>query len=329
MLYDVTMNKITTNTTQTIEVEWHQLELRYQSLRIHTASAIRQLMMSLHSYGLLVPITVIASGVSGCPWIVIDGYLRIAALKALGHDLVTATVWPLDAAEALLDVYKHNKSRTWEAFEEANLLFELSTVHQYSQTKLAQVLGKSEAWICHRLQLITQLPDFVKEAIYQGRLSSWSASRILIPFARANAQHAEQFVGYLSLKSHTSRDIQAFYEHYMRSNKKTREALALNPTSFFKLQELDKLESSCRYTELPPDYIWDKKCDQILDELSILSSIMPAVFYPGQPAQEQQGLQDKFNRVCTKIDQLTHILEETTHARTPHSQHGETVTASR
>ena len=70
-VYDVIMNKIT-NTTQPLEVEWHQLDLRYQGLRIHTAAAVRQLMVSIHAYGLLVPITVIASGVSDCPWVVVD-----------------------------------------------------------------------------------------------------------------------------------------------------------------------------------------------------------------------------------------------------------------
>jgi ParB family chromosome partitioning protein len=322
------MNKIT-NTTQTIEVEWHQLELRYQSLRIHTASAVQRLMLSVHSYGLLVPITVIASGVSNCSWVVIDGYLRILALKALGHDLITATVWRIDAAEALLDVYKHNKSRTWEAFEEANLLQELVTTYQYSQAKLAQLLGKSEAWICRRLQLTTQLPGFVKDAVCQGILSSWAAGRILIPLARANAQHAEQFIRYLSAKSHTSREVQSFYEQYLRSNKKIRAELAANPTIFFKLQELDKLESSCQYTELPPEHTWDRKCDQILDCLTVLDAIMPAVFYPQQTAQEQKALQDIFRQACAKIEGLQQTLEKTTHARTTHGKHGEAVTATR
>ena len=326
-MYDVTMNKIIT--TQTIQIEWHQLELRYQSLRIHTTSAVRQLMVSLHSYGLLVPITVTPSKVQDCPWVVIDGYLRIAALKALRTDLITATVWQIDTAEALIDVYKHNKSRTWEAFEEANLIQELMTTHQYSQGHLAKLLGKSEAWICRRLQLITQLPCFVKEAICQGTVSSWSASRILIPLARANSSHAEQLIHYLSGTPHTSREIQSFYDHYMRSNKKIRADMAVNTSLFFKVKEQDKLESSCRYTELPPEDTWDRKSDQILDCLSVLDSVMPAVFYPGQTAQEQQALQDKFHRVCSKIEDLKHTLEEAIHARTPHSPHGESVAKKR
>ncbi len=327
MVYDVIMNKIT-NTTQPIEVEWHQLDLRYQSLRIHTTSAVQRLMLSIHSYGLLVPITVVSSGIQECPWVVIDGYLRILALKALGHDLIAATVWKIDAAEALLGAYKHNKSRSWEAFEEANLLQELITTHQYSQAKLSQILGKSEAWVCHRLQLISELPCFVKEAIYQGILSSWVANRILIPFARANSQHAEQFVLYLRAKSHTSREIQSFYEQYLRSNKKIRGELAANPSVFFKIEELDKLESSGQYTELPPEHSWDRKCEQILDCLKVLDSIMPAVFYPQQTAQEQKDLQNKFHQARAKMDNLQRSLEVTTHAQTTYSRPSEAIAAS-
>lgn len=311
-MYDVIMNKIT-NISQPLELEWHQLDLRYESLRIHTASAVQHLMISIHSYGLLVPITVVASGVQDCPWVVIDGYLRILALKALGGDLIRAAVLQLDEAEALLSVYKHNKSRAWEAFEEANLLSELVATHQYSQAKLAQFLGKSESWICYRLQLITQLPCFVKDAIYQGILSSWAASRILIPFARANSEHAEKFVRYLRGKSHTVREIQSFYEQYMRSNKKIRGTLSDNPSVFFKLEKLNKLESVGLYTELPPEHTWDRKCEQILDCLSILDSTMAAVFYPQQTAQEQKDLQNKFLLARAKMDALQRTLEATLH----------------
>jgi ParB family chromosome partitioning protein len=328
-MYDVTMNKIIINTPQTLEVEWHQLELRYQSLRIHTISAVRQLRESLHSYGQLVPITITASGIQDRPWVVIDGYLRIAALKTLKCDDITAIVWPIDAAEALLDVYKYNKSRPWEVFEEANLLQELITTHQYSQANLAKSLGKSEAWICRRLQLITQLPSFVKAAIYQGSVTSWTASRILIPLARANSGHAELLIHYLNSQSHTSREILSFYEHYMRSNKKIRSDLSGNPSLFFKLQDLEKLEFSNRYTGLAPESTWERKCDQILDYLSVLTSIMPAVFYPQQTAQDQQDLQGKFHLVCAQLDDLQQKLEETIYARTANNTHGEAVATSR
>ena len=317
------------NTSQPFEVEWHQLELRYQSLRIHNDSAVRQLMESLHSYGLLVPIIVTASGVHDRPWIVVDGYLRIAAFQALNRDHITVTAWQIDTAEALMSVYTYNKSRPWEVFEEANLIQELITTHHYSKANIAKSLGKSEAWICRRLQLITQLPCFVKEAIYQGTVSSWTANRILIPLARANCEHAKLFIRYLSSQSHTSREILSFFEHYLRSNKKIRSDLAENPSLFFKLHEQEKLESSTIYTELAPESTWERKCDQILGCLNVLTSVMPAVFYPQQAEQEQYDLQGKFHLVCTQINHLQQKLEENIHARATNRTPRQAVAARR
>jgi ParB/RepB/Spo0J family partition protein len=314
--------------TNTINIEWHQLELRYQSLRIHTAGSIRRLMLSIHANGLLVPITVVASGVQERPWVVIDGYLRILALQALGEDLITANVWEIDAANALLYAWKHNKSRSWGVFEEANLLQELLTTHQHSQTEIARQLGKSETWVCHRLQFLMELPEFLKNARYQGTLSSWVASRILIPFARANSLHAEQFVNYLTVKTHTSREIRAFYEQYLRSNKKVRAELALNPSIFFKLQALNKLESTSDITLLPPEYIWEKKCDQIMDCLGILESVMSAAFYLQQPMPEQADLQQRFHQALARMNTLQLTLQRRNHEKTTDHTDSKRTTAS-
>ncbi len=318
---------ITTDTYQTIKVEWHQLELRYESMRIHTDGAIRRLMLSVHAHGLLMPITVIASGVPHCPWIVIDGYLRILALKALREDLITVNVWSMDAASALLHAYKHNKSRNWDVFEEANLLQEMLTTHQYSQAKIARQLGKGTSWVSSRLQLLTDLPDFVKEAICHGSVSSWVASRILIPFARADSQHTKQFVDYLYTNAHASREISAFYEQYLRSNKKIRAELAANPSIFFKVEALNKLEATSDITHLPPEHIWDQNCKQILKYLKILESVMPAAFYRQQSPQEQSDLQQRFHLALARMNTLKLTLARTIHEKTTDHTNSEGTTA--
>lgn len=305
-----------------MNLEWHQLDLRYQTLRIHTKGAIRHLMISIHANGLLVPITVVASGNQDRSWIVIDGYLRILALQELGHDLVAANVLKMDVAKALLDTWKHNKSRRWDVFEEANLLQELLTTYSYTQAEIAHQSGKSEAWISRRLQFLMECPDFLKDAMAQGTLSSWVASRILIPLARANSQHAEQFVDYLTAKTHTSREVRAFYEHYLRSNKAVRAELALNPSPFFKLQALHKLESASDVTKLSPEYIWERKCDQIMNCLNGLESVMNAAFYPRQPLPEQSDLQQRFHQAHARMNTLQLTLQRRIHETTTDHTNG-------
>ncbi len=292
VLYDRFMNN-TNNVTKTLELEWHQLQLPYQSLRIRTEVAKRRLMLSIHEHGLLTPIAVIPSKVVGSPWIVIDGYLRIAALKELGQDLVIATVWDIEAPDALLKAYRYNASRPWDRLEEANLIQELITLHNDSQTQVAKRLGRSTTWICHRLQLLHDLPDFAQAAIHQGTLSSWTASRILVPFARANLGHATQFVNYLTVHNHSTRDINAFYEHYLRSNRHVRKEIAANPSLFFKVHALTKLEATASCDKLAPEHVWESKITQVTTCLQALQAILPAVFYPQQSQHEKQ---DSYSR---------------------------------
>lgn len=316
--------------TQLIEVEWHQLDFRYQYLRMHTHQMQQRLMLSIHTYGLLVPIVLIASMESHNPWIVIDGYLRISAIKALGKDTISASISTLTAAEALIYAYANNKARSWDCLEEARLLHELMSSHYYSQAQLATCFGKSEAWVSHRLQLITSLPEFVKDAVYQGHLSVWPASRLLVPFARANQQHAKQFVDYLIAHTHSSRDIQAFYEHYRRSNKKVREHLVEDPQLFFKSLELSKQNhSSEQLMSSFPEHSWEKKLEQIAHALGFLESIMPAVFYPQQTPQERNALSQPLDQVSITMDALKQSVHRRIHAQTTSHTNSAAVMPSR
>ena len=312
---------------QTIEVEWHQLDLRYQDLRMSTAQTQQQLMLSIHQHGLLVPVVVVTSHGQEKPWVLIDGYLRANATKALAKDVIRAQVWELSIAEALLHAYRNHKARPWCYLEEAQLLQELICCHQYSQAQLARCLGKSETWVSHRLQFITALPQFIKEAIYQGHLSFWPASRILIPFARANQSHAKKLMDYLACHSHANREIQAFYQHYLRSNKKVREHLVEYPRLFFESLALSKQPFPSK--QFSPEAIWEKKLAQIAQWLDELSSILPAVFYPQQNDHDRTVLKSQLHQVTLTMDALQQSLQRRIHAQTTAKTDGTTLISNR
>jgi ParB/RepB/Spo0J family partition protein len=161
---------------------------RYEHLRQRTFQSIKRMMLSVCTYGLLTPITVIpAPAMPDMPsrWIVIDGYLRLLAMQQLGKDTIAAQCTTELAEEALITSYRAHQSRPWGPLEEAALLQELITHHHYSQAQCAQKVGKSASWVTYRLQLLAKLPEFVSQAVYQGTLSVWVASRVMIPFARA------------------------------------------------------------------------------------------------------------------------------------------------
>jgi uncharacterized ParB-like nuclease family protein len=77
-----------------MQLEFHQLDRRWEHLRVRRPHRQRRLMASLAESGQQTPIVVVA--VEGQPgrYLVIDGHKRIAALEQLGRDTVEAVVWP-------------------------------------------------------------------------------------------------------------------------------------------------------------------------------------------------------------------------------------------
>ena len=311
-----------------IELEWHQLELRYADIRIHTDAAIRRLMVSIHTHGLLTPIVVAQTDKTKPqqPWVVIDGYLRVAALKALHHDCIPVLSSSCGLVDALIASYQQNVSRVWGAFEEAQLIQTLITAYALPQAEIAQRLGKSKAWVTHRLQLLHDLPDFVQTAIRQGVLSTWTAHRLILPFARANSEHAKKLVDYLGIHAHPSRDVQAYYHHYLRSNRRVRQQMADYPQHFFKARYFGTAPLARSLNQLPPESVWEGTLDRCMSHLQTLDTLLPAVFYPLQKQDEQAILMEPFMALMNQVNQLHNLIRSRIYAQSTHEANGTTVT---
>ncbi len=83
-----------------MEIELHELDLRYAALRRRDARRERALVASLAESGQQVPVVVVR-GETG-PFVLVDGYKRVRALQRLHRDTVEAVVWALSELEALL-----------------------------------------------------------------------------------------------------------------------------------------------------------------------------------------------------------------------------------
>src|SRR5438128_6000063 len=88
-----------------MKLEFHQLNRRYEHLRVRRPQQQRRLMASLASSGQQTPIVVVVVSSAPDSYLVIDGYKRIAALEQLGRDTVEAVIWAMSESDALvLDV---------------------------------------------------------------------------------------------------------------------------------------------------------------------------------------------------------------------------------
>jgi ParB family chromosome partitioning protein len=85
-----------------MQLEFHQLDRRWEHLRVHHPARQRRLLASLADNGQQTPIVVVAAEGQPNHYVVIDGYKRIGALAQLGRDTVEAVVWPMSEAAAVL-----------------------------------------------------------------------------------------------------------------------------------------------------------------------------------------------------------------------------------
>ena len=211
------------------EIDLHCLDLRYADARLADARAVERLARSIEQCGQLVPCIVVADAER---LVVIDGYRRIAALRRLGRDTANVQPWLCDLAQGLLNVLAQSQSRPFMAIEEALLLRELVNRLQLSQREVARRTGRDVSWVQRRLLLVMAMSDPLLDAVRCGRVSSWAASRILAPLARANTDHAGQLLAALQATPLSTRELKRWFEHYQCAQRPLRERLIAHPRLF-------------------------------------------------------------------------------------------------
>jgi len=218
-----------------MELEFHQLDLRYEKLRRHNERKERQLLASLAVTGQLLPIVVV-EGEDG-KYIVVDGYKRVRCLKALRQDTVVATSWDLGEIEALLLERLMRNTEADSAIEQGWLLKELADRFSLTHEELARRFDKSQSWVSRRLSLVESLPDEIQARVQEGVIVAHAAQKFLVPMARANKKDCLELVAGLGRQRASSREIGALYGAWLSGNKKSRELLLSDPWLFLRVQE--------------------------------------------------------------------------------------------
>jgi ParB family chromosome partitioning protein len=217
-----------------MELELHQLELRYESLRKRSHRAERQLLSSLAEVGQQMPIVVVAD--VSQRFVLIDGFKRVRALRRLAHDQVRATVWEVEEAEALvLERLMHVGGE--DALSEGWLLVALHERFSLSPDELARRFDRSKSWVSRRLALVRELPEGVQAQVRSGDLSAYAAMKYLVPLARANAETAAQLATAVQPLKLTTRQVGLLYQGWRSGTEKTRELILTAPLAYLRAQE--------------------------------------------------------------------------------------------
>ncbi len=262
-----------------MEIDFHCLELRYANTRIKSAPALAGMQNSIARYGQIVPALAVAESNK---FILIDGYLRLNALKACGHDCIKLQVVEEKEADSLFVLLAKNNDRQWEVIEQAGLIQELHDRFTYSLGEIAKRLGRDKSWVKRRLDLVCSLPEEIKQAVMSGKVSTWSASHVLVPLSRVNEKDAVLLTEKLLKAPLSTRELARLYEHYKKSNRVVRNRIIAEPALFAKAVLQQDQERDAKEVNEGPEGKWLKDISIVCHILKRLLSTAEHVFYPKQ-----------------------------------------------
>jgi ParB family transcriptional regulator, chromosome partitioning protein len=289
-----------------VQVELTELELRYASLRITDRPRAQRLVASMCEQGQQTPVMVIRG--EARPFVLIDGYARVQALRTLAKDLVEAMVLDLPEVEALMMGVGLDNTRQRSALEEGWFLRELVEAHGLSLEVLARKLDRSRSWVSRRLALVGALPESVQEAIRWGRLSVQAATKYLVPLARANESQCEQLVEQLEGAWVSVRQMERLYLAWKRCTGEDRERLCAHPKLFLQAEAATRTGE-----ETPPD----QQVAKAIKELGVITGLCvrarrrldePGVAARGE--HQRRGLRRAFTDAREAFGSLSARLEE-------------------
>ena len=245
-----------------MQLEFHQLELRYERLRVVRPEAERRLLASLAEVGQQVPMVVVKDSAAD-RYVVIDGYKRIGGVRKLGRDVVVASHWEGEEAEALILTRLLQTAESETALEQSWLLLELKQRFGFSLEQLARRFGHSVSRVSRRLALVQELPEGIQQRVQRGEIVAHGAAKYLVPLARANRQACLELVEAIGATRLTSSDLGILYRAYQTGNWVTRQRLLQAPLVFLK---------SHRQMQVAPVLVEASPGDNLLSDLEVLSS---------------------------------------------------------
>jgi len=219
-----------------MQLEFHQLDRRWEHLRVREPHRQRRLLASLAESGQQTPIVVVVCKDNRARYLVIDGHKRVAALEQLGRDTVEATVWEMSEAEALLLDRTLRFSPQESALEQGWLLSELEQRFGYSLGELGRRFDRSVRWVSRRLALVELLPETIQQQVREGALGAQLAMKYLVPVARVSVEDCERMAAALVQHRCDTRQAGQLYAAWREGSRVVRERILAEPALFLKTQ---------------------------------------------------------------------------------------------
>ena len=217
-----------------MELEFHQLDLRYEGLRVRQPARERRLLASLAEAGQQIPIVVVTTVATH---VVVDGHKRVRCLLRLHRDTVTAVAWEMSEPEALIFRQVLHTDATDSALEQGWLLRTLHEDHGLSLAHLARRFDRSVSWVSRRLSLVRTLPAPIQQHVRDGQLGAHAAMKYCVPLARANATDCVRLVEAIAPHRLTTRQVGRLYQVYVAGPEASRALVLTDPLLVLRVTE--------------------------------------------------------------------------------------------
>src|SRR5271168_4194184 len=219
-----------------MQLEFHQLDRRWEHLRVHHPSRQRRLLASLADSGQQTPVVVVPVEGQADRYVVIDGYKRIKALEQLGRDTVEAVVWPMSEAAAVLLDRSLRLSEHETALEVGWLLGELEQRFGYNLDELARRFDRSVSWVSRRLAVVEVLPEAIQQQVREGKILAQVALKFLVPVARQSLEDCQRMAVIFAQHHSDTREAGQLYAAWRQGSPAIRKRILDDPELFFKAQ---------------------------------------------------------------------------------------------
>jgi len=231
-----------------MELEFQQLDLRYERLRARQPARERRLLASLADTGQQMPIVVV---IGSAAYVVVDGHKRVRCLRQLHHDTIAAVMWEMSEAEALIFRQLLHTDATASALEQGWLLRTLHEDHDLALDALARRFDRSVSWVSRRVNLVRTLPEPVQRHVHDGRLVAHAAMKYFVPLARANVADCVRLVDAIVPHRLSTRQIARLYQAYVTGVDATRELVVTDPVLVLRIT--DETAATVRPEASAPD----------------------------------------------------------------------------
>ena len=205
------------------QVEISSVDLRYESCRVKSNYAEKQLLDSILTRGIRDPLQGV--DVEDGSRILLNGFKRFRCARKLGIGVVPWYSFGNDASVGILELLRISTAKSLTLLEQARLIDELQNVHGMCGSDIALLLEKSRAWVSVRAGILKGMSSCIRDKIFSGQFPAYSYMYTLRRFMRINSvrqKDVDEFVISIAGRNLSLRDIDILANGYFKGSDEIR-----------------------------------------------------------------------------------------------------------